>query len=79
MSEWRPIDTAPKDGTSVLGYWDRRYSDGTRYEVANPMVVMWFDRGRWWPDWLPTAGIPGYWMPLPAPPTDEQVAQRAGA
>ena len=60
---WKPIDTAPKDGTCILGYAD----DETT-------VVYWFHVGRNWElsvsgaycddgEWTPT-----HWMPLPSPP-----------
>lgn len=64
MSEWQPIETAPKDGTKVLG-WD----GGTM------TTVEWYELGGYWSllavgawaedsEWVPT-----HWMPLPEPPT----------
>lgn len=64
MSEWQPIETAPRDGTRVLLCGD----------PGNPEVVIganWNDIvtpncfhvpgwGYWWPT---------HWRPLPAPPT----------
>jgi hypothetical protein len=62
--EWQPIETAPKDGTPVLGYRD---VDGVM------ATVYWTTWGGWSlvapggyaeeDDWEPT-----HWMPLPDPP-----------
>lgn len=61
---WQPISTAPKDGTSILG-WD-----------GFDMAVVSFEDGTWELDvigfnatdgnWEPT-----HWMPVPTPPTSE--------
>lgn len=70
MTEWQPIETAPKDGTRILawqpeGQWkSRRLLRGARAEIvywhrpANPE-----HGGFWVPSFRPT-----HWMPLPAPP-----------
>lgn len=59
---WRPIDTAPKDGTDVLAFqrWDDR---------ADRILVMQFNNGRWRTNihsFVPFD--PSHWMPLPAAP-----------
>jgi len=61
MSEWQPIETAPRDGTRVL--------------IADEDV--WMAVARFWPcnmAWTEDAASglklnePTHWMPLPEPP-----------
>lgn len=73
MSEWRPIETAPKDGTLVIGCW-RSVGEGRHHVGAMEYRVDW-----WWPlirkqytGWCvpnsgPTATDPISWMPFPEP------------
>lgn len=70
MSDWRPISTAPKDETWILGY----DPDGPR--ESNVWLLHWITpnpppaAGFWacdeWLEWHPT-----HWMPLPTPPGSE--------
>ena len=78
MSEWQPIDTAPKDGTIVLGYFD---NDDETFFMSH---IMWVKNGEMvcggnendglvgpqkWFSLLSRRGVePTHWMPLPAPP-----------
>lgn len=58
---WRPIETAPKDGTPIL-LWVR---------VVNPEVkgyIIAVRAGGWAK--MNGAGEPTYWMPLPPPPAE---------
>jgi hypothetical protein len=59
MSDWQPIETAPRDGTEVLVF--------TR-EIGQ--MVVFFDAGLWREkaNWLGLKNPPTYWMPLPKPP-----------
>jgi hypothetical protein len=57
---WLPMDSAPKDGTEILGWsegWLRHY-------------VFWYDNvvGRWEWDKDDDVHVPSWWMPLPGPP-----------
>ena len=65
MSEWQPIETAPKNGTLILLYG---YECQTQWNVC-----CWVEEEEqgytgWWNwDW-PEYEIPSHWMPLPEPP-----------
>lgn len=72
MSEWQPIETAPRDGTEILTL--------TRWPAGDYARVLCWDDGidletggvaTGWLD--PDSGYigsfdPSYWMPLPKPP-----------
>jgi hypothetical protein len=76
MSEWRPIETAPRDGSWVLVH--DRFED-------NPCVASW-DGSQWIADKTFVKALGGrggamvideidshyltHWHPLPAPPED---------
>lgn len=69
MSEWKPIETAPRDSNIIAKFWH-----GVRYYVleAKPCYrVGWVDVD---PDscvgWMPTAKKPGFWL-CKAPPRTE--------
>ena len=60
-AKWQPIETAPKDGKSIL------VTDG--YDVCDA----YFRGGDWWQyqcgdDWYSTSINPTHWMPLPSCP-----------
>lgn len=68
--EWQPIDTGPKDGTSVIVA-----SEGGFVGEAKYWAKYWENYGNWW--WAnchPTDSYDGeimyarHWMPLPEPP-----------
>lgn len=68
--QWRPIETAPKDGTWILGINNR----------GNQAVIIWgltgwfhpFSDGRPSSFWNGGCGsVATHWMPLPAPPKDD--------
>lgn len=70
---WRPIESAPKDGTWVLGYWptvcpqDR--INTMQWYVSVFDGSYWMDAGNHL-DWLE----PTHWMPLPALPQDKRAS-----
>lgn len=62
--EWQPIETAPKDGTPILGFISSYYRN-----KGGQSVILWMD-GQWF-DNLAFATEPTHWMPLPAPPKEQ--------
>ncbi len=83
MSEWQPIETAPKDGTDVLVYFGtmgvRQVSWCAPHWAEHDEKDYWswcVDDNKHSPyalrgysDTGPRA--PTHWMPLPAPPTQQ--------
>jgi hypothetical protein len=74
MTSWQPIETAPKDGSWVLGY------DAKSAYPDMACETMWIVRhgngggwsgGRDWEILLDGQYCkPTHWMPLPEPPND---------
>jgi hypothetical protein len=59
-TRWRPIETAPRDGTTILvGRWD-----GAMATIYNDH---WAEEPGCWCDSSPSFQ-PTHWMPLPEPP-----------
>jgi hypothetical protein len=59
--EWHPLDTAPTDGTRILG------TDGSNVEVIyNAEGKGWFNQSAEMSLWRTFP--PTHWMPLPDPP-----------
>jgi hypothetical protein len=79
MTDWQPIDTAPKDGTRVLictarGFvTDARWSESACFggqERDRPGWQMHYcDDDPWYSEATENAT---HWMPLPEPPSTEQ-------
>lgn len=68
---WRPIDSAPKDGTRLWLFWPGCGPDDSQ------SVGWWHEsiHGCWWMDHADTERQdPTHWMPLPAPPVSSSVA-----
>ena len=61
MTEWQPIDTAPKTKKRILAIKKKTI----KIVVYYPFLKEWGNPQEWGGDgtWMPT-----HWMPLPAPP-----------
>lgn len=81
-SSWQPIETAPTDGTVMLGWFPYFCAAGERGQV---FVMRWndekwaskpkphFDASGWvWGVRELRKRQPTHWMPLPDPPAQEQ-------
>lgn len=67
MTQWQPIETAPKDGTEIL-LFDPDNSDDHNGGVAQGYFSM-KDGGRnEWVSMVFKTCKPTHWMPLPSPP-----------
>lgn len=78
--EWRPMGTAPKDGTEVLLVVERRAGmaecclvghwmpGGHCIEDHPPIAEGWY---YWYGNFFNLAEKPLYWMPLPSVPSQE--------
>ena len=67
---WRPIESAPKDGTSFLAFAADPISKDPNYFG----VAQWAERQNWHPrsveGWFWSFSIrPTHWMPLPSSPS----------
>lgn len=73
MSEWQPIETAPKDGTFLIGGWT---GDGHKHPMIWSVDSAWRDGDGFSVDVSPESGETmrptidhiTHWMPLPQPP-----------
>ena len=69
--QWRPIETAPKDGTWVLLWWKETPTGSECFDEWSPEQAV----GKWHYDcWMrcseySVGGTPTHWMPLPKTPT----------
>lgn len=83
-SEWRPIETAPKYGTHILGFHPES-AQAHGYMDAGLCVLRWVDAdedGEWEAEWqiqpfsegldcIISDAPPTMWRPLPTPPKGE--------
>jgi len=66
MSDWQPIETAPKDGTEILVYdvWQKK---------GELFIVGWHFRDNSWRtvpgEWRKE---PTHWIRLPPPPAEQE-------
>jgi hypothetical protein len=65
MMQWKPIETAPKDGSPFIGLW--AWCDQS-HEVRT-----WWNDGRWESPFETeeSDSFPTFWVPLPEPPCAE--------
>lgn len=66
MTEWQPIETAPKDGAFLACEENKRPYVALWLGMDHPRV----DESGWYEHWTFDPVNPTHWMPLPAPPKD---------
>ncbi|MBS0175055.1 MAG: hypothetical protein JSR64_13540 [Nitrospira sp.] len=73
---WRPIETAPKDGTQILT-WGRLHDDGGIDMGEQPRVRVsnWSPTYNCWYSACSGSHAPTFWRHIPAPPPDTGIAQ----
>ena len=81
MSEWQPIETAPKDGTAVVLYGKGLLRSGYEQAVGVYIPIHGEDDDstiRWWHvedgkfgPYAIRGPSPTHWMPLPPPPEEQ--------
>lgn len=75
MNEWQPIETAPKDGTTILAYCQPRYTGTDEpMEFSYVSVIRWMDKYKnskcpWRHALNNSAAEPIHWMPIPPAPS----------
>ncbi len=65
MSEWQPIETAPKDGTRVM-----LFRAGRKICLGGYVTPSWALTLEGWKNSHGNFFEPTHWMPLPLPPTN---------
>lgn len=79
MSEWQPIETAPRDGTTILIFGqpdDLLMADGSgplvQFSTPGTFTAAWDEIDDAFVlsggSWLGPFVAPTHWMPLPSPP-----------
>ena len=91
MSEWKPIDTAPKDGTEIIGIYFREWDYDTKPTIYGPWTVA-FKGKKWRSSWDGQEVIssesdfgtdykepdsePTHWQSMPTPPASSGIRER---
>ncbi len=68
MSDWYPIETAPKDGTEII--YSGKYEGAAWVSVGRWTDQGWYDINIDSSDHYGHAEYPTHWMPLPQPPAE---------
>ena len=72
MNAWRPIESAPRDGTAILGYVPEMKIEGIgeTFEIGPDYFVCWFNNHDNWFESDEVGALKlSHWMPLPEPPS----------
>lgn len=81
MSDWQPIETAPRDGIAILGYWEWAGEINGIDHDKEIAIIFWSGGRTDYPgfEWVVRGTDayaawlrPTHWMPLPPPPLTER-------
>lgn len=61
---WRPINTAPKDGRTILIWYAAEPIHAAYLAEHHGRIPQWYLLDKW-RNWGPVSQPPQYWMPLP--------------
>ena len=84
MTDWQPIETAPRDGTLILlwdpegdpPYFPARFMRDDRPPRSPHGAFVWCQGSPAFGDRL-AENVPTHWMPLPAPPGGQAMTDPA--
>jgi hypothetical protein len=71
---WRPIATAPRDGTEII-YRRRGRWEGAIGRCRWDAGAYGEDEPAWWDVDADQEAYPGHWMPLPTPPAGDEESE----
>ena len=79
MSKWQPIETAPKDGTKILGYGLCEYV-WRPIEKCEKIIFIAYHNSSWGDGWYfdindedgSVVAHLTHWIPLPKPPKETE-------
>ena len=78
--KWRPIETAPKDGTAILAYSSKAVAEGKLVSSNGIAITNWrSDYAKYgfvgWNSFNEQFWPPTHWAPLPTPPKNATQTQ----
>lgn len=68
QNEWQPINTAPKNGTSIWAYQDQNHHQCIMHWIEGDGYSLWVYTDEVLTDVEPSPKQPTHWMPLPNAP-----------
>ncbi|UQS95282.1 hypothetical protein Pam5_66 [Pseudanabaena phage Pam5] len=68
MSEWQPIETAPKDMSSIIAFIPGLKHSGIQEEFDEVAVVFWKREGWVYQHDDHLYATPSHWLPIPPNP-----------
>lgn len=70
-NEWQPIETAPKDGTTILT-WQKGFKPATSRWVEKTTPKHGYKSSGWYDSGFDAKAFPTHWKPIPTPPQENE-------